>query len=396
MSDHDFTLQLPVREMDPPQMCTINSESENEVDRQEMMKAKDYSGHRAFVNRRRVELWSCVETTVMKMAKDAGFDEMYAGEAFSLMQPGRCVHVPRKLVNHKLEFDYKYATLDHQRDFDVFPGATCVYPMSKYQWHGTLSAWVMEAGFDIADVLSDTQLCFALFFEVPYEAVPTWLRFTFVGVSSVSLVLELLTAWHEVHIQDKVWLNRLRQRHGCWHFMKAWVSAVFLRYLSIPIKLEDASLFFSPPEISHSTLCRDCGGANIGKHPDIPAWVSEAKVADEYADVRSFIVKLPRVFLEDFVLFALTVIMLVKYMHEGTVITWVKVVLSGWSLCSSLQCAWVYAMALKRYRNYLVSCAEEGDRFRSAKARLNTLDINWARKMVLWCCCATRTKTSKE
>lgn len=345
----------------------------------------DAFGHRSWVNRRKDEFWDAVAAASMHDAERVGFEELYYGEAFSLMRPSSYVHVPRNLKDGQLEPDFIEATLKYERKFDKFPGATCVYPMSKYQWHEKLAGWALYAGLEVTSKLSALQICIAFWQEDAYVAVPVWTRIAFIALFAAGVSIEIYSSWADVYEADNCWMRRVYARHGCFSYIRAYLCAIFLRVLSIPTKLEDASMFFSPPRACSSHVRRDCVGFNISDIPDIPAWVSESRAADGYADRRGYVVKVPRIIIQDWLLFLLTAYIVSFNMERNTVVTMVQLGVSGLGVLTSVISAYMYGRYLLRYRLYLVTMMRQGDPFESAKSRMETLRSNCARRVLLKC-----------
>ncbi|CAE8710514.1 unnamed protein product [Polarella glacialis] len=186
-----------------------------------------------------------------------------------------------------------------------YPGHVVFELVTPASWQAELSRTYIDTALDLLDLQSDVVLCLALFSDPEFNSVPDWFKIAFASVSASSILLEVLIAMRRAAIFasfDRVNSDRQHERVIGWRWWRAYFHCIFLNYLGIPVDFMVAPFRFS--RFGHHP-----DGRNVGSRPghDLPInYVAHAAI-EGFITGRRIISKIPKLLLEDGLLFWMTV-----------------------------------------------------------------------------------------
>jgi len=254
-------------------------------------------------------------------------------------------------------------------DKSEFPGSLVWELYTPETWQSTLSQFVTKAAFEILDMQSDLIMCASIWNDQVYDAVPMDVKIVYVGITLVTFLMEIGSALVFAcrHHGDA--------DHGLMGLpkMKAMFNTFFLNFLSAPVDLIVAPFRLSP------TGAHDLG-RNIGYSIEqrAPLVLKGETALHKFLDNRTFVTKLPKIFLEDVVLFGLTVYIQHTLLGHWTAISIFSVVLSFFGLLHSIHLGWAWiedAKSAKRFMEHIGEDRQEVMSKRTKKFRDHSLHV---------------------
>jgi len=331
-----------------------------------------------------------VETAVnvTRDSVESEYQEPRRGLAFKLLQTGRGVYIPMAPDYCNLtgvrRMSWDDATLEHKPEFDRHPTAKMVYPVSSWYWKVLCFQWLFDAGLDIADLLSDANMCVSLALSESSVDLPDWVKHWYISLTVLSFVAEVVSALYIVCTtdSDRRALDEIHGRYPIWRanrwcpnflIVKTWVQFVFLRYLAVPERL------ISP----HDTfLTHDHGGLNHflpfdhddlkSDRSDLAVYVTD-RVRYEYRVVEGYLAKVPKFIVEDILVCSLAVYMAFLLRSSAAI----SASITGcFSFGRGMQKLSNYVMAARNKRRSLVAYGS------SAADDLRKFDANPVRRLI--------------
>lgn len=263
--------------------------------------------------------------------------------------------------------DLSKITAEEPADTSEFPGSICFELYTAESWQSRLSSFVQKSTFEMIDMQSDLIMCASIWYDKVYDDVPSTIKIAYVSITLVTFAMEVGSAL--------VFAVRHHEEadHGLvgFHRAKAFFNTFFLNFLSAPVDLIVAPFRLSPPG-AHDL------GRNIGYSIEQrgPLVLRGETALHKFLDNRNFVTKLPKIFLEDVVLFGLTVHIQKTLLGHWTAVSCFSVVLSLCGLLHSISVGWEWirdARSAKRFMEKIGDDPEQALSKRTKKFRDKSL-----------------------
>lgn len=309
-------------------------------------------------------------------AREEGFIETERGQAMKMLSPKSFVYVPKAIRQGEKNPQKLWAdvTTCVNSSFRDFPAAQVFYPLGQYQWSSLIFDWAFDAALDAIDILSDANMCACLWIDTTYGIVPFKIKVAYVGLTVISLGLEMIFAGKEVYDNDLTWLADVKKRHGGLSFYIQYAKMTLLRYFAVPHQLLNAGFFYKS---------KDSGGRDANANGKFPVCSYPNICGAEYTERRNFVSKLPKVVIEDMLLFALTVYIVWHYLERVTFGAIASGAMSMVSLLKSTTKFTKFVSATRAYSKNLSAEVELG--MKGADGALEKLMANPVRRCLTAC-----------
>jgi len=221
--------------------------------------------------------------------------------------------------------DLARVTTERPGDAAQWPGYECWDVVTTNAWLEQLTGFAQTSAFEMIDLQSDVTLAASIFIDEEYTGVPMKLKVTFLVVTVLSILLELAIAFQQA-LKAK---NSNEPASRNWRYV---AMSTYLNWIATPV-----SIIVAPKRFAAFGMHRF--GRNIGsivESAGLPIILSGQSGQIDYLQSRTFFVRLPKVFLENILLFALTVYIQHNYVGRWSAAALFSVASSTGSLLAAL------------------------------------------------------------
>lgn len=234
----------------------------------------------------------------------------------------------------------------------AFPGYDVWECLGPQRWQQILLEFASLSSFEVLDFQSDVTMSICVINDSSYDAVPIKLKILFVTLTVVSFLLEAVLALQQTANNSKAHSNETGLRR-----MRTFLTTALLNYLSTPMFLMVAPFRLAPFGASQQ-------GRNAGQNAvqSLPLVLHGEAAIRKYLEKRLFLVKIPKIFLENLGLTILTIHLQHEYVGKWGAAAIVSTFFSIISLLKGLNQAYTFLRAAHFAKRYLRRAleAEEG------------------------------------
>lgn len=239
--------------------------------------------------------------------------------------------------------------VERPSDADSFPGYTVWRCITATAWKTMLIEFAIRFCFDVIDLQSDVIMSIALFSSHVYSQVPMILKIAFAGLVLLTCLFENLLALREV---------RQSQAHSkdpdvhTWTFL---LTGWFLNWAGASVELQVVPHRWC--EYGNHRLARNLG--SLKETDGRPLVMVGYTGFENYLNLRVFLPRLPKVFLENLCLFVLTAYIQTKYCDGWTAAAWFSTGTSAISLVAAVHKAAAFLVATWRAKRWMKQAVED-------------------------------------
>lgn len=265
-------------------------------------------------------------------------------------------------IHGNLKLDLGNMTTERPPDADEWPGYQVWTHVDLSMWQSQLVNFCMTAAFELIDLQSDITLALAVCIDRAYGAVPFHFKASFVLLTALSMLLEFGIALNQVRAHKSK-----DPRYLSWRFLaQSWI----LNWVAARVEVQVAPARMSPYG-AHQL------GRNLGSSVETsgyPLMMMGFSGIENFLRTRAFLVRLPKVFFENILLFALTIWIQTVYVDSWGATAIFSAFMSTLSLVIALKHTVQYLCALRGAKRWCEQASEDTQGF------VAEYDKNFAKK----------------
>lgn len=233
-------------------------------------------------------------------------------------------------------------------DANEFPGGDIWELITKESWQHELLTFALDSAFELMDLQSDITMCVSIAVDDSYDNVPKTLKALFCAITALCLWLELAIAIKK---------TRQVERHeglAGFHWWSAMTTTSMLNYLAAPVELMVAPMRLGPFGANDASR-------NLGSVPEQPyplVYRGGSGMVD-YLNQRTFFVRLPKIFLENIVLWSLLLYIQHFYVRKWTGAALFATFFSFVSVVLALRKACRFLVQTRKAKRYFRTAVED-------------------------------------
>jgi len=239
-------------------------------------------------------------------------------------------------------------------DMHEFPGTTKWEVITNLSWEKQLVSFGVSSAYELVDLQSDLTVCVSIFTDAAYSNVPHTYKAVFAVLVAASILLGVGIAVYETMSHQTVDHDEVDSTYV--HWCEKFVTKCVLNYLSAPIELMVAPFRMSP--FGGHLLGRNVG-FNIDERGPI-ILKGETGIVP-WLTSRQFLVKLPKVALQNIIVFGLTLYMKYEFVGHWTGAMAFSVFLSIISLIFACYRAALYLRDVSIAKAYFLKVVKDPD-----------------------------------